>query len=297
MGNWGPQFVNDFKISYTAYGVFISSGEMYPWIEVKLNAPQTLSGVECVNRGDSGAFRLAKLEVRAGMESVPSGVIGKMLTQNSKVGYYEGPGKLAETVEITFDSPTKAQYVTLQLTWGPTHLQLNEIKVLKNCTPIHHSIVDSVSMGEYVASNVLVEAVDKRTPPNFWTTQNGLKGDDAFFIMDLGCVQNIAGFKLKNSGNMAGGNTGVKKYSVFTSDSSTGPWVSRFTSEVQDVIGRQVATIPTSNYPLSLGASIPPTQYIKFVVDEYYGIKGAVQYFDVINSGNFESMNNLILYL
>ena len=291
----GPQFVNDLKISSTSAELFTSSSETFPWIEIKLNVPQTMTGVEFVNRADNQYLEyLAKVEVRAGMESVPDGLAGELLTMNTKVGYYEGPAGNAEVVQVMFDIPTRAQFITLQLAYGPAFLVLNEIKVLKDCTPLIKSIVDSKGHVEYPASFVFKDGVESMTPPNYWIADKQATGDEAFFIMDLGCPQNITGFRVKNAQNVAYTNSGVKKFTIFSSATSTGPWDSQYSAEVQDVRPKvnNLASISTGVYPLK--CPIPSTQFIKFVVDEYYGIKATLKFFDIINSG---TQNTLISFV
>ena len=291
----GPQFVNDLRISSTSAELFTSSYEAFPWIEIKLNVPQTMTGVEFVNRADNQYLEyLAKVEVRAGMESVPFGLAGELLTLNTKVGYYEGPAGNAEVVQVMFNIPTRAQFITLQLAYGPGYFVLNEIKVLKDCTPLIKSIVDSNGHEEYPASFVFQDGVESRTPPNYWMADKDATGDGAFFIMDLGCLQNITGFRVKNAQNEAFSNSGVKKFTIFSSETSTGPWDSQYSAEVQDVMPKvnNLASISTGVYPLK--CPIPSTQFIKFVVDEYYGVRATLKYFDIINSGMKKYLVNFL---
>ena len=93
-----------------------------------------VSGIEVINRADCCGNRLKNLEIRAGLDSVPSGTTGNvLLKQNKRVGYFAGPGGNGETHRIMFTSPTVVKFITLQLIGrNIKYLNLNEIKVLGN---------------------------------------------------------------------------------------------------------------------------------------------------------------------
>ena len=129
---WGKQYAIDGKISSTYTGFYKSGkGDTAPWLQLKLVTPQTVSGLEVVNEGDPGwpGERLKMVEIRAGMEPVPDGKGMVPLKQNKKVAFFTGPGVRGKTHKIMFESPTRAQYITLQLTASKT-LQINEVRVL-----------------------------------------------------------------------------------------------------------------------------------------------------------------------
>ena len=127
---WGKQYAIDGKISSTYTGFYKSGkGDTAPWLQLKLVSPQIVSGLEVVNRADSGGERLKKLEIRAGMKPVPDGKGKPLLTQNERVAFFDGPGVTGKTHKIIFEKPILAQYITLQLTASKT-LQINEVRVL-----------------------------------------------------------------------------------------------------------------------------------------------------------------------
>ncbi|KAJ7361901.1 BTB And C-terminal Kelch [Desmophyllum pertusum] len=90
--------------------------------------------------------RLRNVEIRAGMEPVPEGFTAqerghnasKKLKVNSRCGFFAGPADrfIMEGHLITFNQPTLAQYITLQIL-EVEYLQINGIKInggdLLNC--------------------------------------------------------------------------------------------------------------------------------------------------------------------
>ena len=78
------------------------------------------------------------MEIRAGMSPVPEGFTShergndanKKLEVNSRCGYFAGPGDkfIPEGHVITFDQPTLAQYITLQILEAG-YLQINGLKI------------------------------------------------------------------------------------------------------------------------------------------------------------------------
>jgi len=107
---------------------FHSAQEDYPWFQLNLVSPQTVTGVLILNRIHCCGERLENLEIRAGMTPVDAGFRGKLVV-NKKVGEFAGPGVTGETYTIEFDEEVTAQYITLQLTDPNSILQINEIKV------------------------------------------------------------------------------------------------------------------------------------------------------------------------
>ena len=292
VNSYGPSFVNDLKEVSTASQSFTSASENHPWVEVKLKVAQEFTGVEFVNRGDGNfASHLKKVEVRAGLESVPEGFAGAMLTINDKVGSYDGPAGSKEKVQVMFDSgPVVAQYLTLQLEGTSSHLCLNEIYIVKDCSSPTKSVTFWNGHMNYPATNVLTEEVDNNAAGsrNYWVPhahKTGGHSDGAYFLMDLGCPQTITAFQIKNAGNLGGNNAGVKRMSISTSDDGSAPWTNQYAADIQDVRPKRNApeTITTGVYPLQ--TPLQDVQYLKFIVQEYWGVRGALQYFDVINAG------------
>ena len=90
-----------------------------------------ISGVEIVTRYGCCAERVRDIEVRAGMESVPSGFKGR-LTTNTKVATFDGPADAnLKTYRINFDRSVLAKYVTLQRIGGNVTLEINEVTMIQ----------------------------------------------------------------------------------------------------------------------------------------------------------------------
>jgi len=144
-GNWGPELAINGKISGNDAGYFHSQLENQPWLEVKFPSPILISSLTIINRQNACWERLGNLEIRAGMEAVPEGFTArerefhadKHLEVNTRCGYFAGPAQRSvEGPVITFDQPTLAQYITLQIL-GEGYLQINGLKInggaLLNC--------------------------------------------------------------------------------------------------------------------------------------------------------------------
>lgn len=108
-------FAIDGKISDSEKGIFHSDDERFPWLQVKLGTEKTISSVTIVNRKDSNGWRLADIEVRAGMIETTQFSTKKRLESNPICGTFKGPGKDGETYTINCETPIKAKYVTVQI--------------------------------------------------------------------------------------------------------------------------------------------------------------------------------------
>ena len=130
----GPHFAIDGKISNAENGLFHSESERYPWLQVKLGKEKTISSVTIVNRADSNGWRLANIDVHAGMTEVkpPN---PKPIDVNPLCGRFEGPGADGKSYTINCETPIKAKYVTVQIvphvefpkTVPESFLQINEL--------------------------------------------------------------------------------------------------------------------------------------------------------------------------
>ncbi|XP_078384194.1 uncharacterized protein LOC144666681 [Oculina patagonica] len=134
---WGPRFAINGELAANSMYFFHSELENHPWLEVKFPSPVLVSSVTIVNRLNGYQERLRNLEVRAGIEPVPEGFTAydrglegnKKLEVNSRCGHFAGPARnLNEYVTITFDHPTLAQYITLQIL-DKEYLQINGIGI------------------------------------------------------------------------------------------------------------------------------------------------------------------------
>ena len=138
LNNWDPKLAINGKISNGDCFYFHSQKEMNPWLEVKFPSPVLISSVTIINRKNGCWERLANVEIRAGMASVPDGFTApergtdaaKMLEVNSRCGFFAGPpdGFVKDGHVIFFDRPVLAQYITLQLL-GAGYLQINGLKI------------------------------------------------------------------------------------------------------------------------------------------------------------------------
>jgi hypothetical protein len=131
----GPHLAIDGRISDTDNDFFHSESERYPWFQVKLESEKTISSVTIVNRKDSNGWRLADIEVRAGMTEVKHLFHNARIEVNPVCGTFEGPGEDGKTYSITCKTPVKAKYVTVQIvpnvefpkTVPESILQINEL--------------------------------------------------------------------------------------------------------------------------------------------------------------------------
>ena len=88
-----------------------------------------------MNRKDSNGWRLADIEVRAGMTEVKQHFHNARIEGNPLCGNFEGPGEDGKTYVLTCKTPIKAKYVTVQIvpnvefpkTVPESILQINEL--------------------------------------------------------------------------------------------------------------------------------------------------------------------------
>ena len=89
--------------------------------------PGQVRSVTVVNRKTWGAVRFKNVEVRAGMEQVPSGFSGQQLGINTVCGGFEGPGTDGGVHKIECGSSIPAKYVTLQILEDDGMFNINEV--------------------------------------------------------------------------------------------------------------------------------------------------------------------------
>ena len=127
---YGPQFAIDGVIRADKPYFLHTNRDKYSWIQLKLSVPQMVAGVEIFNRADCCGDRLRNVEIRAGLDFVPTGTTGQsLLEHNERVTFFAGPGKNGGTYKVMFSSPRRVQFITLQL-WDQNYLNLNEVKVI-----------------------------------------------------------------------------------------------------------------------------------------------------------------------
>ena len=107
--------------------MFHSNSETHPWLQIKLEAERMIEGVVIVNRKKDWGQRLANLEIRAGNSPLPYRYSGyEQIDINTVGGFFEGPGASDETYEIKFDTPIRANFITLQQL-NSKYLQIVEV--------------------------------------------------------------------------------------------------------------------------------------------------------------------------
>ena len=67
---------------------------------------------------------------------------------------------------------------------------------------------------DFLAANVMTESQDvlDGSGANYWISQDGLKGQEAFFILDLGCVKDIDLLRLINTHNAGSMDRSTKQF-------------------------------------------------------------------------------------
>ena len=139
------------------------------------------------------------------------------------------------------------------------------------------SIIDHEKYdARFPAENVLEDSQDfwdDEDIANYWVTGDGKVGDEAYFIMDLGCISAISRITVKNTHSAHHNDRGTKKFSVFSSNSASGPWNKLLTKTLPD---------PRNNVPVNKTFTVRSQgQYVKVEVDSFYGWGGGLQFFQV----------------
>ena len=107
-----------------------------------------ISGVEIVTRYGCCEERVRDIEVRAGMDPVPTGFKGR-LTINTKVAAFVGPADAnLKTYYINFDRSVLAKYVTLQRIGGSVTLEINEVTMIQGMELVIIFDVFDIIMGK-----------------------------------------------------------------------------------------------------------------------------------------------------
>ena len=106
---------------------------------------KNISSVSIVNRKDSNGWRLANIEVRAGINEFKDSSNGeKKVDINQVCGRFMGPGDNGKTYTINCDTAILATYVTIQIVpnftypapFNKTYLQINEITLNESVNAI-----------------------------------------------------------------------------------------------------------------------------------------------------------------
>jgi len=109
---------------------------------------------------------------------------------------------------------------------------------------------------------------------NYWLTDDGKTGEDAYIFFAFQCPRTIKGILLKNTHNYINNDRGTQHFTISISDKIDGQWTDILTATLPDA--RNVSPVPVLNFDLEKEVE---TQYLRFQVDTYYGTGGGLQYF------------------
>ena len=73
-----------------------------------------------------------------------------------------------------------------------------------------------------------------RETANYWLAENGKKGKDQGFILDLGCIRTVQGVRLRNVRNPENLDRSTKKFQLLGSASNNGPWEELLVANLED---------------------------------------------------------------
>ena len=98
-------------------------------------------------------------------------------------------------------------------------------------------------------------------------------GENAYFILDLGCVTTITNLTVRNTHRAQYDDRGTKQLSVLTLESAHGTWVKIFTKTLPD---------PRNTIDAKFNFQVSGQgRYVKVRVDSHYGHSGGLQFFGV----------------
>jgi len=123
---------------------------------------------------------------------------------------------------------------------------------------------------------------------NYWRLDNDTTGDEASFYIVFKSPQKIKGFRLKNSHNCNYRDMGTQDFTFSTTNSWVGadpkdpknapPYSSwNWTNHLVATLPDPVPPVPVMDFELE--TPIEETQFLRFRVDSYWGVGGALQYF------------------
>ena len=135
-------------------------------------------------------------------------------------------------------------------------------------------VIDEKSFdGNFLARNVLTRS-DPEDQGNFWATQNYSQD---YFILDLGWVLLRRLVQLVNTHSAGWRDKSTKEIKVFLKTSLNEPW--------QEVVHEMLADSRQEEDPLPLLTfEFSPRlgRYVKVQVEDWYGVGGGLQYFNII---------------
>lgn len=131
----------------------------------------------------------------------------------------------------------------------------------------------------FAVSNTFSLDVDKQaswTQANYWLAEERKAGSDQGFILYLGCNKTVVGVMLRNTHDAERRNSGTKRFQVLGSLSEDGPWKELLEESLED--SRQQDPPPVQQF---LFANSAVVSFIKFIMLDYWGEGGGLQYFAV----------------
>ena len=141
------------------------------------------------------------------------------------------------------------------------------------------------SCQRFLASNLLTLGTDHQNGSewngvaNYWLTENGKKGEDQGFIMDLGCVTTAMGLSLRNTHNLHNRDRSTKKFRLLGSLNISGPWNELLVADLEDSRNQNPPPVKTLTF-----ANSAPLRFVKFELLDYWGKGGGLQYFAVLTT-------------
>ena len=120
----------------------------------------------------------------------------------------------------------------------------------------------------YPAENIFYD--ETQTEENIWLAGSGLKGSDAYVMMDLLQWKNVTGFKIRNMKKIASGEGGTNKFSIFNGKEK----IVKGDLAAVDENGKAENIEFTLDKPVVL-------RYLKFQIDSFHGTGGGLKYFSI----------------
>ena len=134
--------------------------------------------------------------------------------------------------------------------------------------------------GRFPADSMFSLADDGVVVPgklSYWLGRNKKAGPEQGFTLDLGCTKKAIGVLLKNTHNRYHRDRGTKKFSLFGSMSTYGPWQTILEKNLEDP--RQQNPPPVKRLHFEKACNL---RFLKFQLVEFWGYGGGLQHLSVI---------------
>ena len=130
--------------------------------------------------------------------------------------------------------------------------------------------------------NMVLQEDFEVTDTNYWLSPTYLTGTDSYLEIDLGCVKEISGVYLRNTHNGHRNDRGTKSFALQFRIKTSDPWelIDTSISSLERVYSNQLRKTKWVPFSVKL-----PLRYLKFFVNEYYGIGGGLSYIGVHEAG------------